>query len=156
MYAYVHSPLQIAVLALFSNLKFRFKGLVSGRLTRKSIKNAVGHGITADQIVAYLSTHADEQMYRHAAAANKPVLPPVVIDQIRLWQLDTERISTCDGYLFKEFDEYKEYKAVADFAENIGVCAWRNDKKGIFFATKVEQIKDFMRSRRKANEGNNS
>ncbi|KAI1380541.1 transcription factor Tfb2 [Hypoxylon crocopeplum] len=155
MYAYVQSPLQIAVLALFSDLKFRFKGLVSGHLTRKSIKKAVSHGITSDQIVSYLSTHADEQMYRHAANNNKPVLPPVVIDQIRLWQLDTERISTRDGYLFKEFDEYKEYKAVADFADNIGVCAWRNDKKGIFFATKVEQIKDFMKSRRKANEAGN-
>lgn len=150
MYAYVHSPLQIAVLALFSDLKFRFKGLVSGHLTRQSIKNAVAHGITSDQIVAYLSTHADEQMYRHAAASNKPVLPPVVIDQIRLWQLDTERISTRDGYIFKEFDEYKEYKAVADFADNIGVCAWRNDKKGIFFTTKVEQIKDFMKARKNA------
>ncbi|KAI0116024.1 transcription factor Tfb2 [Hypoxylon sp. NC0597] len=156
MYAYVHSPLQIAVLALFSDLKFRFKGLVSGHLTRKSIKKAVSHGITAEQIVSYLSTHADEQMYRYAAANNKPVLPPVVIDQIRLWQLDTERISTRDGYLFKEFDEYKEYKAVADFADNIGVCAWRNDKKGIFFATKVEQIKDFMKSRKKANEAGNA
>ncbi|KAI2466864.1 transcription factor Tfb2 [Annulohypoxylon bovei var. microspora] len=152
MYAYVHSPLQIAVLALFSDLKFRFKGLVSGHLTRKSIKKAVSHGITADQIVAYLSTHADEQMYRYAAAFNKPVLPPVVIDQIRLWQLDTERISTTEGYLFKEFSDYKDYKGVADFAQNIGVCTWRNDKRGIFFATKVEQIKDFMKSRRKANE----
>ncbi|KAI5856703.1 transcription factor Tfb2 [Durotheca rogersii] len=152
MYAYVTSPLQIAVLALFSDLKFRFKGLASGHLTRNSIGRAVSMGITADQIVSYLSTHADEQMYRHAAATNKPVLPPVVIDQIRLWQLDTDRAVIKDGYLFKEFDEYKEYKAVVDFADNIGVCAWRNDKKGIFFATKVEQIKDFMKSRRKANE----
>ncbi|KAI1763349.1 transcription factor Tfb2 [Hypoxylon sp. FL1150] len=156
MYAYVYSPLQIAVLALFTDLKYRFKGLVSGHLTRKSIKKAVSHGITSDQIVSYLSTHAHEQMYQNAAATNKPVLPPVVIDQIRLWQLDTERISTRDGYLFKEFDEYREYKAVADFADNIGVCAWRNDKKGIFFATKVEQIKDFMKSRKKANEANNA
>ncbi|KAI1458755.1 transcription factor Tfb2 [Annulohypoxylon moriforme] len=150
MYAYVHSPLQIAVLALFSDLKFRFKGLVSGHLTRKSIKKAVSHGITADQIVSYLSTHADEQMYRYAAAANKPVLPPVVIDQIRLWQLDTERIGTTEGYFFKDFGDYKEYKEVADFADNIGVCAWRNDKKGIFFSTKIEPVKDFMKSRRKA------
>ncbi|KAI1777415.1 transcription factor Tfb2 [Hypoxylon cercidicola] len=149
MYAYVYSPLQIAVLALFADLKYRFKGLVSGHLTRKSIKQAVSHGITSDQIVSYLSTHAHEQMYQNAAANNKPVLPPVVIDQIRLWQLDTERIATRDGYLFKDFDEYKEYKAVADFADNIGVCAWRNDKKGIFFATKIEQIKDFMKSQKK-------
>ncbi|KAI8961226.1 transcription factor Tfb2 [Daldinia sp. FL1419] len=156
MYAHVHSPLQIAVLALFSVLKFRFKGLVSGRLTRESIKNAVEHGITSDQIVSYLSTHADEEMYRYAAANNKPVLPPVVIDQIRLWQLDTERISTTEGYLFKEFDDYKEYKAVADFADNIGVCVWRNDRKGMFFAAKLEPIKDFMKYHKKANKGNNS
>ncbi|KAI0178699.1 transcription factor Tfb2 [Hypoxylon sp. FL1284] len=156
MYAYVYSPLQIAVLALFADLKYRFKGLVSGQLTRKSVKKAVSHGITADQIVSYLSTHAHEQMHKNAAANNKQVLPPVIVDQIRLWQLDTERIATQDGYLFKEFDEYKEYKAVADFADNIGVCAWRNDKKGIFFATKVEQIKDFMKSRKKANEASNA
>ncbi|KAI0898774.1 transcription factor Tfb2 [Annulohypoxylon nitens] len=152
MYAYVNSPLQIAVLALFSDLKFRFKGLVSGKLTHVSIEKAVHHGITADQIIAYLSSHADEQMYRHAASTNKPVLPPVVIDQIRLWQLDTERVSSTDGYLFKEFSDYRDYKGVADFAESIGVLTWRNDKKGIFFATKVEQIKDYMKSRRKAND----
>ncbi|KAI0011540.1 transcription factor Tfb2 [Xylariaceae sp. FL0662B] len=152
MYAYVHSPLHIAVLSLFSDLKFRFRGLASGHLTRASIRRAIDMGITSDQIIAYLTTHADEQMYRHAAAANKPVLPPVVIDQIRLWQIDSERMQTRDGYLFKDFDEYKEYRAVADFADNIGVCAWRNDRKGILFVTKMEQIKDFMKARKKATE----
>ncbi|KAI1080018.1 transcription factor Tfb2 [Whalleya microplaca] len=152
MYAYVHSPLHIAVLSLFSDLKFRFRGLASGHLTRASIRRAIDMGITSDQIIAYLTTHADEQMYRHAAAANKPVLPPVVIDQIRLWQIDTERMRTRDGYLFKDFEEYKEYRAVADFADNVGVCAWRNDRKGVLFVTKMEQIKDFMKARKKAAE----
>ncbi|KAI8953009.1 transcription factor Tfb2 [Xylaria longipes] len=152
MYAYVNSPLQIAVLALFADLKYRFRGLVSGVLTRNSIRRAVDMGITSDQIVSYLATHAHEQMHRVAASAQKPVLPPVVVDQIRLWQLDTERMLATSGFLFKDFDDYKEYNEICNFADDIGVVAWRNDRKGMFFASKVDQIKDFMRTRKKANE----
>lgn len=152
VYAYVDSPLQIAVLALFIDLKYRFKGLVSGVLTRASIRRAVDMGITSDQIISYLATHAHEQMHRVGAAAQKPVLPPVVVDQIRLWQLDTERMLSTSGFLFKDFDDYKEYNEICNFADDIGVVAWRNDRKGMFFASKVDQIKDFMKTRKKANE----
>ncbi|KAI0025987.1 RNA polymerase II transcription factor B subunit 2-like protein [Xylariomycetidae sp. FL0641] len=152
MYAYVQSPLQIAVLALFSDLKFRFRGLVSGHLTRASVRRAVDMGITADQVIAYLATHAHEQMHRVAAATQKPLLPPVVVDQIRLWQLDSERMLATSGFLFKDFDDYREYMDIATFADDIGVVQWRNDRKGMFFASKVDQIKDFMRTRKKSNE----
>ncbi|KAI0808600.1 transcription factor Tfb2 [Xylaria sp. FL0064] len=152
VYAYVDSPLQIAVLALFVDLKYRFKGLVSGVLTRASIRRAVDMGITSDQIISYLATHAHEQMHRVGTAAKKPVLPPVVVDQIRLWQLDTERMLATSGFLFKDFDDYKEYNEICNFADDIGVVAWRNDRKGMFFASKVDQIKDFMRTRKKAND----
>ncbi|KAI1321241.1 transcription factor Tfb2 [Xylariaceae sp. FL0255] len=149
MYAYVQSPLQIAVLALFSDLKFRFKGLVSGHLTRNSIRRAVDMGITSDQVISYLATHAHEQMHRVAASTGKPLLPPVVIDQIRLWQLDTERMLATSGFLFKDFDNYKEYLEVCNFADDIGVVTWRSDRKCMFFASKVDQIKDFLRTRKK-------
>lgn len=152
MYAYTSSPLQIAVLALFCELKMRFRELVSGKLSRQSIRRAVDMGITSDQIISYLATHAHEQMYRVAAATKKPLLPPVIVDQIRLWQLDTERMSTCPGFLFKDFESVREYETMANFADEIGVLKWRNDRKGMFFANKVEQIKDFMKNRRKAEQ----
>ncbi|GAP89394.1 putative RNA polymerase II transcription factor B subunit 2 [Rosellinia necatrix] len=152
LYAYVNSPLQIAVLALFVDLKYRFRGLVSGVLTRASIRRAVDMGITSDQIISYLATHAHEQMHRVASSQRRPVLPPVVVDQIRLWQLDTERMLATSGFLFKDFEDYKEYSEICNFADDIGVVTWRNDRKGMFFASKVDQIKDFMRTRKKANE----
>ncbi|KAI0129609.1 transcription factor Tfb2-domain-containing protein [Xylariales sp. AK1849] len=153
IYAYTSSPLQIAVLALFCELKMRFKELVSGRLTRGSIRRAVDMGITSDQIISYLATHAHEQMHRVAAAAKKPLLPPVIVDQIRLWQLDTERMATCPGYLFQDFESVKEYDQLKNFADEIGVLKWHDDRKGMFFVNKVEQIKDFMKNRRKAEQG---
>lgn len=152
IYAYTSSPLQIAVLALFCELKMRFRELVSGRLTRASIRRAVDMGITSDQIISYLATHAHEQMHRVAAASKKPLLPPVIVDQIRLWQLDTERMTATPGFLFMEFDSVKEYDQVKKFAEDVGVLKWADDRKGMFFANKVEQIKDFMKNRRKENQ----
>ncbi|KXX77783.1 RNA polymerase II transcription factor B subunit 2 [Madurella mycetomatis] len=150
LYAYTSSPLQIAVLALFTQLNMRFAGMVTGRLTRDSIRRAIGFGITADQIISYLAAHAHEQMVRAAAAAGRPVLPPTVVDQIRLWQLENERMRTTPGFLFKDFDSPEEYAALCSYAEEIGVLVWRSDKRRMFFASKIEQLRDYLKSRKKA------
>lgn len=149
IYAYTQSTLQIAVIALFAKLNMRFPDMVAGRLSRQSIRQAINYGITADQIISYLAAHAHDQMHRTAALNNKPVLPPTVVDQIRLWQLENERMKTTGGFLFKDFEDHKEYMAVAGFAEEVGVLAWRNDVKGMFFASKHEQIRDYLRIRKK-------
>jgi transcription initiation factor TFIIH subunit 4 len=149
LYAYTNSPLQIAVLALFTHLTMRFAGMVTGRLTRESIRGAIDHGITADQIIAYLAAHAHEQMARAAAAAGRPVLPPTVVDQIRLWQLENERMNVTRGYLFKDFESKEEYAALSGYADEVGVLVWQNDERRMFFASKVEQLRDFMKSRKK-------
>ncbi|EFQ34554.1 transcription factor tfb2 [Colletotrichum graminicola M1.001] len=152
VYAYGQTPLQIAVLSLFCKLKLRFADMVSGRLTRNSIRNAVERGITADQIISYLAAHAHEQMHRMAAARSRPILPPTVIDQIRLWQLETERMTTTSGFLFRDFDSPREYDDIAGYAAEIGVLVWRNDKLGMFFASKHEQIRDYLKLRKKAED----
>ncbi|AEO64399.1 uncharacterized protein THITE_2110518 [Thermothielavioides terrestris NRRL 8126] len=150
LYAYTSSPLQIAVLALFTQLNMRFAGMVTGRLTRDSIRRAISFGITADQIISYLASHAHEQMTRAAAAAGRPVLPPTVVDQIRLWQLENERMRTTAGFLFKDFDSPEEYVSLSGYAEEIGVLVWKSDRKRVFFASKFEQLRDYLKSRKKA------
>jgi transcription initiation factor TFIIH subunit 4 len=150
LYAYTSSPLQIAVLALFAQLNMRFAGMVTGRLTRDSIRRAISYGITADQIISYLAAHAHEQMARTAATMNKPVLPPTVVDQIRLWQLENERMKTTGGFLFKDFDTQQEYQALSGYADEIGVLVWKSDRRQMFFASKHEQLRDYLKSRKKA------
>ncbi|ODA80202.1 hypothetical protein RJ55_03160 [Drechmeria coniospora] len=150
IYAYTQSTLQIAVLALFTKLGMRFPDMVAGRLSRASIRQAIQFGISADQIISYLAAHAHEQMHRTAALTNKPILPPTVVDQIRLWQLENERMKTTAGFLFRDFDDHKEYLDTAKFAEEIGVLVWRSDKSGMFFASKHEQIRDYLKSRKRA------
>ena len=144
LYAYTSSPLQIAVLALFVRLHTRYPNMVSGRITRDSIQRAVSHGITSDQIIDYLQTHAHPQMHRRL-----PVLPPTVVDQIRLWQLEGERMKATSGFLFKDFDNHQAWEETSTYAEEIGVLVWRSESRRAFFVNRIEGVAAFLRGRAK-------
>lgn len=155
LYAYTSSPLQISLIALFTTLKYRFPNLVTGKITRQSVRRAIEMGITADQIVSYLSNHAHPQMRKHnttkaASHAGVPpsILPPTVVDQIRLWQLERDRVKATPGFLFKDFVSLAEYEAPCRYAEEIGVLVWKSDRRRMFFVTRHEQVAAFLRSRK--------
>ena len=148
LYAYTSSPLQIAVLSLFTKFKTRFPNMVTGRVTRKSVANAISHGITSDQIITYLSTHAHPQLVKKATLEGGPVLPPTVVDQIRLWQIENERMKATPGFLFLDFESQKEYEGCVKYASEIGVLVWQNAGKRRFFVTRHEQLRDYIKSRK--------
>lgn len=145
LYAYTSSPLQIAILQLFARLTTRYPNMVAGKLTRESIRRAVSTGITSDQIITYLTTHAHPQMMMKNSST---VVPPTVVDQIRLWQLEGDRMKATVGFLFKDFNSEEEFREVARYAEEIGVLVWRSDKGGKFFVTRVEQVAAFLNGRK--------
>ena len=149
LYAYTSSPLQIAVLSLFTKLSTRYPNMVSGRITRDSIRQAISHGITSDQIISYLSTHAHPQLLKASTAqGGGPVLPPTVVDQIRLWQIENERMKATPGFLFRDFEGQKEYEGCVRYADEIGVLIWKSDAKRMFFVTRHEQLRDYIKSRK--------
>ncbi|KAJ0422574.1 transcription factor Tfb2-domain-containing protein [Aspergillus carlsbadensis] len=156
LYAYTSSPLQISLIALFTTLKYRFPNLITGKITRQSIRRAIEMGITADQIISYLATHAHPQMRKHnvsrstsnQAGIPPSVLPPTVVDQIRLWQLERDRVKATAGFLFKDFVSLAEYEAPCRYADEIGVLIWKSDRKRMFFVIRHEQVAAFLRSRK--------
>lgn len=156
LYAYTSSPLQISLISLFTNLKYRFPNLVTGKITRQSVRRAIEIGITADQIISYLLSHAHPQMRKHNAAYSTSntsgvppsVLPPTVTDQIRLWQLERDRLKATPGFLFKDFTSLAEYQAPCQYAAEIGVLVWKSDRKRMFFVTRHEQVAAFLRSKK--------
>ncbi|XP_028454040.1 general transcription factor IIH subunit 4 isoform X2 [Perca flavescens] len=56
IYAYTDSELQIALVALFSEMLYRFPNVVVAQVTRESVQQAIANGITAQQ---YFSSHPD-------------------------------------------------------------------------------------------------
>jgi transcription initiation factor TFIIH subunit 4 len=163
VYAYTSSPLQIALLSLFINLRSRHPNLVTGKMSKSSVQRAVLAGITAEQIISYLTSHAHPQMRRHAQAEQAMLqatgidsgrviatLPPTIIDQIQLWQIERDRMTTTGGYLFQDFANAGEYEAVSKYAEEVGVLVWKNNEKKMFFVVEsgLEQVKQILANRR--------
>lgn len=160
IYAYTSSPLQTSLLALFTNLRSRHPNLITAKMTKLSVQRAVQAGITAEQIISYLTSHAHPQMRRHAAlaaaAASDPakaaaaasVIPATVLDQIHLWQIEKDRMTTTPGYLMKDFNTQAEYERYCQFADQIGVLVWRSDRKRMFFVNQIESLRRFMKSSR--------
>lgn len=144
VYAYTTSQLQIAILQLFTRLSTRYPNMVAGKITRESIRRAVGMGITSEQIISFLTTHAHPQMRK-----NNPILPPTVVDQIRLWQIEGERMKATPGFLFKDFLSNADYEACCKYSDEIGVLTWKNDTRRVFFVTRVEQVAAYLHNRTK-------
>lgn len=130
IYAYTNNPLQTAVLNLFVTMKYRFPNLVVGMLTRESVRKALSNGITADQIISYLTVHAHPQMRK-----NNPLLPVTVQDQVRLWELERNRLKSAQGFLYKDFASQADYDYVLAYAKQLGVVLWENAVKRSFFGT---------------------
>ncbi|EIE76633.1 hypothetical protein RO3G_01337 [Rhizopus delemar RA 99-880] len=144
LYAYTDSPLQIAVLNLFVQLQSRFRNMVTGVITRDSIRNALMKGITAEQIIYYLQSHAHPQMRKET-----PVLPLTVVDQIRLWEMERNRLKPTPSYLYHEFNVQADFDAAEKYARDLGVLLWSNNQKRTMAITEAghENVKGFVKRR---------
>lgn len=180
VYCYTTSPLQIAILNLFVHLRTRFANMCTGQITRESVRRALLNGITSDQIIKYLETHAHSQMKKaaeerlmkklelentapdqggnenlaHQLAKMKvdlEIIPTTVIDQIKLWQLEMDRLQTFDGFLFKDFSSEQEFEKLTNYAKDSGVLLWEDSAKKRFFVTPEgnSQIVDYFTRRKK-------
>lgn len=101
---------------------YRFPNVVVGVLTRESIRQALRGGITAEQIISYLTQHAHPQSLQ--GDAPHP-LPPTVVDQIRLWELERNRLVYSDGVLYSQF--LSQVRSIWLFFQTIALSA-------VFFA----------------------
>ena len=148
LYAYTSSTLQIAILGLFARLSIRFPNMVAGKVTRESIRRAVDMGITSDQIISFLTTHAHPQMKKSV-----PILPVTVVDQIKLWQMEGDRMQATGGFLFKDFLTAAEFEGTCRYAEEIGVLVWKSEGRRMFFVTKHEQIAAYLKREKERRKG---
>uniref|UniRef100_A0AAY4BHF1 General transcription factor IIH subunit 4 n=1 Tax=Denticeps clupeoides TaxID=299321 RepID=A0AAY4BHF1_9TELE len=119
LYAYTNSELQIALVALFSEMLYRFPNVVVAQVTRESVQQAIANGITAQQIIHFLRTRAHPVMVKQT-----PVLPPTVTDQIRLWELERDRLQFTEGVLYNQF-----------LSHGLGVLVWQNAPQRVMVVT---------------------
>lgn len=148
VYAYTESNLQVALLGLFSELLYRFPNLAVGVLTRDSIRSALRGGITADQIISYLEQHAHPAMATvEQMVETKSVLPPTVLDQIKLWENERNRFTYTEGVVYNQFLSQADFITLRDYAQSINVLVWQNERTRTMVVTKNghDDVKKFWK-----------
>nr|VZI41955.1 unnamed protein product [Spirometra erinaceieuropaei] len=145
LYAYTDSPLRTALLSLFSKIRVRYPNLVVADITRDSVREALLRGISANQIISFLTTNAHPDMLRQPS-----ILPPTLIDQVRLWELERERLFAQEGCLYEQFAKNKDFEMVRDFAKSQGFLLWECPDRRLMVVSKTghEDVRKFWRQNR--------
>ncbi|ESN92698.1 hypothetical protein HELRODRAFT_69505, partial [Helobdella robusta] len=128
--AYTDSALQINLLALFCKIHYRFPNVVIGNITRESCREAFNMGITAEQIIRFLQTHAHPE-----ASRKKPAVPHTVTDQIMLWELERDRFRYAEGVMYSQFNAQSDFDMLRDYAKQLDVLIWENAQTRMLMVT---------------------
>ena len=125
VYAYTDSALQIALLAIFTQMNYRFPGFCLGMLTRESVRSALRSGITAAQIINFLNVNTHPSVREKS----KTPVPPSITDQIRLWEKERDRYTVKESYLYSQFLSHNEFEVLRNYARDSGHLIWENPQK---------------------------
>ncbi|XP_069186076.1 general transcription factor IIH subunit 4 isoform X2 [Procambarus clarkii] len=142
IYAYTVSELQIALLSIFTDIEGRFPNMVVASISRGSVRRALLKGIGAEQIISFLRQHCHPQMFK-----NNPVVPRTVADQIKLWELERERLEFSEGVLYKDFMSVHDFLLLSNYASSKGVLIYSDEKQRTVVVTKKghPNIKQFWK-----------
>lgn len=121
LYAYTESRLQIALIALFCEIHYRFPNIVIGLLTRDSVRQALRGGMSAQQIINYLLMHAHPTV-----KDSEHPIPPTVIDQIHLWERERDKFIFTEGRLYSQFNSQSDFDLLRKYAEDHGFLIFDN------------------------------
>ncbi|CAK1550273.1 unnamed protein product [Leptosia nina] len=149
LYGYTQSTLQVALLGLFTELMYRFPNLVVGVITRESVRQAFRGGISAEQIIKFLEQHSHPQMLKTESGGIRTtsVLPPTVVDQIRLWESERNRFTYTEGVVYNQFLSQADFVVLRDYARAQGVLSWQNERTRTMVVTRSghDDVKKFWK-----------
>lgn len=60
--------------------------------------------------------------------AGPPVLPPTIVDQIKLWENERNRFIFSEGVLYSQFLSQTDFEVLRDHALSTGVLIWQNER----------------------------
>ncbi|GAM18172.1 hypothetical protein SAMD00019534_013470 [Acytostelium subglobosum LB1] len=140
VYAYTTSSLQISLLSLFVKMLYRLPNLSVGILTRESIRTALLHGITADQIIEFIRQNGHPNMLKNG-------YPEIVFEQIKIWEDERNRISYRKAVMFDSFPTLESFNHTLNYARDNNYFMWSNHESRMLVASDdgLDNIKNFIR-----------
>lgn len=130
VYAYDPTEFQIKLLELFVDIETRLPNLLIGTITKESVRHALKNSITSNEIISYLETCAHPQLRTRV-----PMLPRNVIEQIRLWEAERQRLKTEAVVMLQRFENLEEFKTVYNVAKKVDGVRWFHEGKKMMAVT---------------------
>lgn len=95
-------------------------------------------GITADQIISYLEQNSHPTMLSKEKTSidTTSLLPPTVVDQIKLWENERNRFTYTEGVSYDQFQSQSEFISLRNYAQSINVLIWQNERTRTMVVTK--------------------
>jgi len=149
LYSYTDSPLWVQVISEFAELLYQLPNLVVAQVTRESVLRAVDSGVSTQQIVHFLERNAHPLM-----AALTPILPETVVDQMRLWAAERDRLRAAPARLYESFVSLAVFDEAEQYARDIGVHLWSRREQVptkcalVVAADAHDRMKSFLKSQR--------
>jgi transcription initiation factor TFIIH subunit 4 len=121
-------------------MRYQLPNLVVGHLTREKVREALVNGITADQIIGFLNSHAHPRM-------KGGTIPDTVRDEIKLWEAEQERVQFLSGFLLSVFESAAQFEKVLAYANDLSACLWHNAAHGQLVVLKDEytRIRNYIK-----------
>jgi hypothetical protein len=176
LYAYTESRLWAEVIGEFTEVLYALPNLLVAQITRESVLRAVDNGVEPQevrppldpppisashrirpspprgQVIDFLERNAHPLM-----AAQTPVLPETVVEQVRLWAKERDRIRDAPARLYEHFASVAVFDKAEQYARDNGVHLWSKRDAArpaacqlVVVADAHERMKSFLRSLRPA------
>ena len=71
------------------------------------------------------------------------------MDQIKLWEMETNRMRTIRGFLYEQFLQQEDYNEILKFAYHYGYVIWKSDAKRLLVVSEDghEHVKSYMKQK---------
>ena len=145
---------QVQVISEFAELLYQLPNLVVAQVTRESVLRAVDCGVSTQQIVDFLERNAHPLM-----AALTPILPETVVDQMRLWAAERDRLRAAPARLYENFVSFAVFDEAEQYARDIGVYLFSRRQQTpkmcalVVAADAHDRMRSFLKSQQRPRAG---
>jgi len=123
VYIHVDNPvdMQVSLLSLFSKMEYTLPNVCAALLTRRTIFDALTHGVEVDAIIKFLEDRAHPCMRNEKG---DPCLPYNVCKQLRLWADERARLTFEKCMFLDGFTSEEAFLAAEEYAKENGAYVY--------------------------------
>ncbi|XP_059065275.1 general transcription and DNA repair factor IIH subunit TFB2 [Cryptomeria japonica] len=143
LYGYSTSKLHYQILNYFARIENQLPNLIVGILTRESLYAAFDCGITAEQIIEFLSKNA------HPRIANREsAVPTNVTDQLKLWEREKNRVDITPACIYTDFPTQGFFERSVKHARETKALLWKHGERTqlVVIQEKDNEMRTFMKA----------